>query len=415
MSVYNRLNKIQNSLLIPYTISSVFIAFAEILLQISRVLEPDISSVIISLAYLFEHLVAYVFCYFIVSVSANDKKGIKGFWSIVCLSVVDIIITDCEIVELFFAFAVLFSFLCVFCFKSFDEWLSFIFLIVFALLFGLLLLFVDKYYNELVMIIASALSNKGVASSALFGFIDSLFSSFNADSIRNAIFGKSFGGAYYIDDSIVTGTKDLFKIGYNAPEISTYMSGRYYSLFVVFGALISMLDYVKGVQRIALMFTAISAVLSGNCFLFMLFVLLESPWMYLFLSLTQALCYVSAHLVGLGMGYLFNGSIIEMILNADNIVYLIAGGVIFLCIGYFIARMVVIKFGITDLLNTYFPTRLNSVVKSLGGIMNIIRFKDDKLEVRNPQLVDTLSLECEIEENYVSSNDEKFVELKEYL
>ena len=71
------------------------------------------------------------------------------------------------------------------------------------------------------------------------------------------------------------------------------------------------------------------------------------------------------------------------------------GGVIFIALGYFVYKYCFEKYGISDCLNIYIPTRLNGVVKALGGIKNIVRFKGNDLEIRNPKLIDNLSLSCD--------------------
>lgn len=415
MKVYRLLNKIQNTILLPFAIASVFLVLSELSLIISNTSNTFISSVFGGLSGLFEHLIGYLFCFFITMIMTKGKRGLKGFWSIICLSVTGNIITDTAAFELFFIISLLIAFFSVFCFNHFDAWIAFIFTIVMSILVGLLVLLVDGYYNDFVMNIAGFISGKGVFSSVLFALFDSLSSLINSESVKNMIFHNSFGGAYFIRENIVTGVKDLFESGFNGDEISTYLSGHYFTLFAVCGAAASLFDELKGIQRVTLILTAVSAVLSGNLFLFLLFIFFESPMLFLFFSFVNILCYASAFLIKLGMGYIFNGSVIELIINAENIIYLISGGIIFICIGYFTVRIVNTKFGISDSLNTYIPSRLNKVVSALGGIMNIIRFKNDKLEVRNPELVDTLSLECEIEENIVSSNNSDFIDLKEYL
>lgn len=73
------------------------------------------------------------------------------------------------------------------------------------------------------------------------------------------------------------------------------------------------------------------------------------------------------------------------------------------------------KHGISDCCNVYIPTRLNGFVTALGGMSNIIRYKDGGIFVRNPKLVDTVSVECEIDENFIKTEDERLDELREYL
>jgi hypothetical protein len=115
------------------------------------------------------------------------------------------------------------------------------------------------------------------------------------------------------------------------------------------------------------------------------------------------------------MGYQLNGGIIEMLINFNNGVYLIAGGVVFIAIGYFVYKFIYEKHGISSCVKIYIPTGLTSFVEALGGIKNIVRFRDNDLQVRNPKLVNTVMIDCEINENIIISKDERFLKLMEYL
>ena len=185
-----------------------------------------------------------------------------------------------------------------------------------------------------------------------------------------------------------------------------------FTIIVITAALSGQL---KSTGRLTLIITAVCSVLSGNIFPFLIFIFLESPFLFLSLVFINILAYVSAYVLDISVGYILNGSIIEMIIYFNNGVYLISVGVVFICIGYFVAKYVAEKHGISDCLNIYIPKKLRKLVENLGGIKNLIRFKDECLEVRNPKLVNTLELECEIKENIVSSRDENFMQLQDYV
>ena len=50
-----------------------------------------------------------------------------------------------------------------------------------------------------------------------------------------------------------------------------------------------------------------------------------------------------------------------------------------------------------------------------GNIMRKIRFSDTSIEVRNPKLVDEISLDCEIKENIIKIEKGIVDNLKEYF
>ena len=78
-------------------------------------------------------------------------------------------------------------------------------------------------------------------------------------------------------------------------------------------------------------------------------------------------------------------------------------------------KYILLRFGISDIYNVYIPSRLNGIVDSLGGVGNIIRSKNNFIEVRNPALVNELYLDCDINENIIKSDNEMFIELTEYI
>lgn len=305
--------------------------------------------------------------------------------------------------------------LCVFCFKRIDRITALALTVISAVVFGFLAGFACDYFDNFIMWLSARISDKGCFSAVFFSAFDNILSLFGIDTLKDMFFYKSYGGSLLFEGDLVTGAKDLFSSGYGGKAVSSYLSGHYFLLFSLAGIAAAMSNNIKGVQKYILYTVTVAAVLSGNISILLLFIFLESPFLFLAVLLIGAAAYLTAFLLNLGMGYLISGGIAEMIMYINKPVYLFAGGVIFLAIGYFVYKYCYEKHGISDSFNIYIPTRLEPFVKALGGINNIIRYKNDALEVRNPKLVDTVSINCEINENIVEFDDKRIDELMEYL
>lgn len=416
MRFFKGLNKLQTASLLPFAVCSAFIALSEILLVCSGGLNGSVKDVFTDFSDLFKMLCGYVFCYFLTVRLTKGREIYKGFWSVLCLLLFNTAAFSfySEREGVYF-FGIIASLFCTYCFNRFGGAVALSVSVISSVLFGILFGFIGEYWNNFVMWLADIISNKGAFSSALFAVFDNIFSLLGIDTLKEMMFHKSYGGSLFYGNELLTGVKDLFAGGYSGKLVSAYLSGHYFLLFAIVGVCLSLFFDLKGGQKYVLAFTALGAVISGNFSLIFLFLFFESPFIFIALLIISAIAYLSAYILDLGVGYTFGGGIIELIVNFDNGVYLIAGGVVFAALGYFVYKYCLEKYGITDCYNTYIPTRLNAFVKALGGVNNIVRFKGDYLEVRNPKLVDCFSVECEIEENMIKSKDERFNELREYL
>jgi len=416
MRIFKYLNKVQTSSLFPFMITSVFLAAAQLMSIAGDKINNEYEVLIFNLTQLLLTLVPYVFCFFITLMLSESKRSLKAFWSIICLAVINTAVSSfSNDNSALVSIGILVSLFCVFCYNRFDLGVSLSLTIISGIIFGILLGFIFDYRNTALMWYSQLISGKGVFSSIAFSVFDTVLSLFGEDSLKDMFFYKSYGGSLLIDGDIVTGVKDLFETGYSSDLLSNYMSGHYFVMFAVIGMMLSLAGELKGVQRLALIITGVGAVISGNFTLFFIFIFLESPFLFLSSVLISALSYAAAFVLKLNIGYLHGGGIIEMIIYGDKWVYLLAGGVVFVAIGYFIFKFSIEKRGISDSENIYIPTRLNSLVKALGGVNNILRFRDGSLEVRNPKLINTIELNCEIDENVIISDDERLKELKDYI
>lgn len=399
----------------PFVISSLLLAVSEILKLLNTTLNKEFSALFISVSDLLYKAIPFIFCYFAVLVMSKGKREFKAFWSVLCLFV----LFNCAGIFGGMNFSVLtalfISLIFIYCFDRLEPWVALLLTAVLSVLLGILFGYLSEILENFVMLISKLIAGKGALSSALFSICESLFSLFDINNFREAFFYKSFGGSLLFNGEIVTGVKDLFADGYSGKLVSTYLSGHYFVLFSISGISASLYFELKGFQKITLLITTACVILSGNIFIFLIYIFLESPFLFLSAVAVNVLSYMCSYILNLDMGYIYNGSVFEMFMYMKNGVYLFSGGIVFACIGFFVTKYVVEKHGISDCVNTYIPTRLKRITENLGGVANIIRFKDCKAEVRNPELVNTLELECEIEENTVSSKNELFCELSDYI
>ena len=90
-------------------------------------------------------------------------------------------------------------------------------------------------------------------------------------------------------------------------------------------------------------------------------------------------------------------------------------GIVITVLSYFVFRYSIIKYDVSESENLYIPHRLKNVVEALGGIHNIIRLRDNGVELRNIKKVNTLKISGEMKENIFVTDDPKVVALGEYL
>lgn len=415
MRFFNGINKLQTASLFPFIICSVFLIIAEVLQLIMNNISLESEMIFYNFSELLYRLSGYAFCYFITLELTHKRTAFSAFWSVLCLAVVNTAVSSFYEEGTPYILGIIAAVFCAYCFNRFDQALALSLTMICAILSGILIGYVIDYWDNFIMSLSRLISGKGLFSPVLFSVTDNILSLFGIDTLKDMIFYKSYGGSVVYGGEIVTGVKDLFVSGYSGELVSAYLSGHYFLLFALAGIALSLFFTLKGAQRYILLAVTVGAVVSGNISILLLFLFLESPFLFFSVLFIGAIAYLSAYVLKLGIGYTFNGGMIEMIMNLNNPVYLLAGGVVFVAIGYFIFKFSFEKHGISDSLNYYIPTRLTPFVKALGGINNIIRYKDNGLEVRNPKLIDTVSIECEISENIVTSKDKRLIELKEYL
>ena len=371
MNIYNYFNKLKNAMLISLGITSIIFAFKAFF----DFLAFKTSNEIISFKNLSSCLAFFAplaISFFTTFYLINGRKTFKALFTLFCAFVFYSVFTQSKS----YFFAVLISLLAYYCYKNLNFVTASLLLLSSTLIFSVLCTYLYDVYNNLIMDICGFVSNKGNISSAMFGFVNTLLSPLDFSSFEN-----------------------MFS----------------YLIFLIIGVFSSLIKELKGIEKAVLCIIVASSILCGNVTLFMFFVFLESPYLFLSLCVISSLGYFCASIVKISVGFSFGGGIIEIFINADKYVYLITLGIVFTAIGYFVTKYFYEKYGISSLLNIYIPKNLKNTVSALGGVQNIIRFSDTSIEVRNPKLVDEISLDCEIKENIIKIEKDIVDNLKEYF
>ncbi|MCM1285231.1 MAG: hypothetical protein NC213_06785 [Acetobacter sp.] len=403
-------------MLIPFIMCSAVLVLYEISALADIYFNNDITALIFQLFDEIKDLFGYFICYFIVMQMTNGRRWLKSFSAVVFIFCFNTAFSSLTEIDNSYIFALILGIIFSYVFNYFNSYSAAVVNLMIALLFGYASGYLTEYFNNTIMSFGEMISDKGIVSSALYGGINSLFSLFDSHIFSDLFFFKSMGGSLFINDEIVTGAMDLFAVGYNGDIVSSFLSGKFYLLFSLAGISIALGNEIKGVQKNVLVAVCFYSIISGNIGILLLYFILENIMFLIPVILLSALSYVSAYLLELSIGYMADGGIVEMIINInDRWVYLFAGILVFTALGYFTGKYFIEKRGISDCMNIYYPARLNKLIKSLGGIENIIRIKNSKIEVRNPQLVNLLGSEYDINGNIVTVSENLIVELKEYL
>lgn len=416
MKIFNLQNKMLNSLMLAFVLASAILVCAELISISNLYLSNEFTDALYSFSAVLKSMVGYIFCYFFVLLQTNGKSSLKAFISLLCLALFNCAFSSVSRANSSYLVALLLAGLYVLCFNKFSKTLSFVIVPIISLLFGYAIGLLSNELEKGLLNFSNSFFSQNLISSILFGGVNSIFSLFDSSLFSDMFFYKSTGGSLFYNEQIVTGAKDLFENGYTGNLVSNFLSGKYYLIFALSGLAVSISSDLKGVQKNVLLIVCTTSLISGNLSLLMLFLLLENLFMLVPIILLSMLSYASAALLKLGMGYLGNGGIIELAMSLnDKWIYLLAGVAVMSVLGYFCGKYFVEKNGISDCLNIYIPTRFNTLLKSLGGIENIIRIKNGNVEVRNPGLVNFLNDDYEIKDNVIICRNKLILDLGEYL
>lgn len=411
MRNYKYFNKVQNSSSISFLICSVlfvtgyFFDFLSNKFNQNQVIRfDDLSSAV-------KNIIPYVFCFFLSYSILKGKKSIKAFICTSCLYIFYTIFSEQESL----IFAILIPLFAYFCFEKFNFYLSSVLILIVSAISAALLNVIYDYYIDFIMLLSSFISNKGGFSSSAFGFINTFMSAFDIKEFQKMFYFKSFGGVAVINNTVISGAVNLFKSNIILKSVSSFLSGRYYLLFLLSGVYSILLTKVNGISKITLSALFVCMLLSGNVGFILLFILLENVYLFLSVCVLSSLCYLCADIVNLGVGFTLNGSVFELFAYINKPVYLFSIGIVLFSLGYFVTRYFWEKVGISSVVNVYIPKKLKESVSKLGGVSNILRINKFDIEVRNPKIVDTINFDCEVKENKIIVEKSLIDNLKEYI
>lgn len=410
MNIYGSFNKLKNSMLIPFGLTAIIYVFKALFDFLAYKIGDEIVS-FSNLSSCLNFFALLEIAFFVTFYLSKGSKALKALFALFCTFVFCSIFTQSKSL----LFALLISLLTHYCFENLKGLTAMLLTLLSVLIIAVLCTYLYDYYINVVMALASAVSDKGNLSSALFGFINTIFSPIDFSNFENMFYFKSFGSTSVDGNNIISGAVNLFQNNIKSNAVTAYLSGHSFVIFLSVGIFAKLVKKLKGLEKLMFCVIFTSLILCGNINLFMLFVLLESPFLFLSACVLAGLCYFCAAIVKISVGFAYGGGIIEILINCDKYVYLVALGTVFVAIGYFVTEYFYEKYGVSSMLNTYIPKWLEKTVASLGGIQNIIRLYDDIVEVRNPKLVDELSLDCKVNENNITLEQDLISDLKEYI
>lgn len=414
MKIYQKTNKILKPIFMPLLISAIIVMACELLTLCKEPARGDLLYVFDEMIASLRQIIPFIFAFFLPYFLTDGKKTYNALWSVLCLAVAGGAFEGIADKSPQFFFGILIGILCAFVFSRFDMRISLFVTMVLSLLLGLLAGYIYNGFEDILIWGLRFIGNRGSITSLLFGFFNNLFS-LVSDDFAVLAYTKSYGGAQFIDGTVVSGAKNIYELMPGASPVYTYLSGKYLMLFSVIGMTLAISDEFKGVKKYALWALAACSVISGNLAFFMIFVLLQSPFLFLYSCVLSALSYFAGALLKLESGFIHGGGMIEMFANLDRAVILIASGVAVAVISYFVFRYGVLKYDIAESENKYVPERFLPLIEALGGIHNIIKLKENGAEVRNVKLIDTIKLDGEIKENVFLFKDERLIEMMDYI
>lgn len=201
---------------------------------------------------------------------------------------------------------------------------------IMLILLILIVLYIGVYED-----IAIALANKCENNGIFFGVINSVFNTFGLTDFQELIYHSSYGGAKLINGRIATGAVDIYLLSNSCREASRFLCGKYLTLFAGLG-----ISFAIDKQREEVLFITLFTFLTGNMTMYLLMLLLVfTPYYFLFL-LFNFFCYFVVNVADIRSGFMVNGSIFELLIRRDNIVFILILGIFVCAVSYYFSRLV---------------------------------------------------------------------------
>lgn len=414
MRFYKKSSLLLKSIWIPLTVCAVLYCICELLNVIGNGVQGDLQGEFFAFAKALPHFAPFLIVFFVPYKLCHRQVVYKALWCTLCFAVYGSAYWAISEKSSSIFASVLLGVLFAYIFNKFPSKAAFLFTAVLSFLLGAACGYLFDLYENMLIWILNSIGNRGSVTAFLFGFLNHFFELISSD-FKTLVYEKSYGGAVFIDGAMATGAKHIFEQSVQAEAVHTFLSGRLVQLFTLPGMALAVADALKGSKKHGFILLSVCAVLSGNMTLFFIFVLLESPFLFLAAAFLSALCYLTASLLQFTAGFYENGGAVELILYLNKNYLLLLVGVAFMVLSYFLFQYCILKYDVSERANIYIPKRLQWAADALGGVHNIIRFKEEGVEVRNVKRIDTLRLDGEMKENLFCTDNPQVVELAEYL
>ena len=279
-------------------------------------------------------------------------------------------------------------------------------LFVIALSFGLLHPLLFEYLKA----IAKLISGRG----ALFGALNEVYSLFISDDFNDLFYNTAYSKSELISGKIVSGAVNIFKADSNNSVCAEYLTGKFFvNVFLTLGVFVSLIKSMRDDLKLAFVLSCICAVTAGNTLPFALFLLVYNPVLYAAYILVTAVSYIIPPLINLNIGFEENASIISLVKYGNSWGYFLITGVVLAVLTYFVCRLVLSRFKLSY--GRFYPKKVRKIISSLGGEENIVSIKNEAVRVSNPNMVNILTLDCDIHGDRVSLNPDDLELIAEYF
>lgn len=187
---------------------------------------------------------------------------------------------------------------------------------------------------------------------SLFGAVNTLYTLCAGNGLTQVVLHTDCTGAVVTAQGIVTGAADCYNFGTAgaAEAASRWLDGAFFAcVFLPLGGAAFLWQSANKKEKAMLVVVTALSVLTGDCRLFALAVLLLYPAGLVMYLLMSALAYLAAALLQSGIGYRYNPSVFELVHNGNHqsVIFVLCGFVLALMY-YFVLRYTNIKWRKSD-------------------------------------------------------------------
>ena len=353
---------------------------------------------------LFSCASALLMCHY--SCKSFKKALAAGF----CILAYDAVLFSLCSAHISFVFGIILSLFFSYIAKRFPIYQCFLICIFTVLVLSLSAGLSYEYLYSVLKKLCGILKGRG----ALFGAVNNLYSLLFSNNLSSLFFHKDYSGTAFSGGRIVSGVLDIFEAqGVAGTNASRYLSGKFIVNIFVCSALFLLINKrLDKNEKTALFICFLLAVLFGDIRLFSLFLLIYNPLMYLGFLLITAISYFSAYLLDVQLVYFKEGGIFELIKYRDKVLYFILAGFVIAVLTYFFEKIILSKYDFQS--RKILPYDVKKIVSALGGDENIERINGERVELKNPNLIDILRLDCDIRGNNAYLNYDDLILLNKY-